>query len=261
MIEAILVVDPVDPPCRPFPKDAWIFLAKHFVTSVRNASAPSSRSARILRGAHRLVREERKDPRGRPSGPPHQIRSGNDGEPGYCNGIEKLFLPAVRSSAGAPPDTLLLLPGRLPAGGRRIPRHRLPVGGCTRATRAASGPSSSTASASPSALDNRPLKFDELEQKIKQGSLFPRPRASSSTSTPSRWPNRSSVRRAWWTRGPGEAHHPKGEDVLVRDAEGSEKLVRPMSQVDDAIERIAVAIKAATGRSSPPPPKKMAEDL
>ena len=263
VIEAILVVDPVTRHVVRSPKDAWIFPAKHFVTlgpereraivEIRKELAERiawfEKNGKILE-ADRLDRRTKYD---------LEMMENL----GYCNGIENYSRPLSGRPAGAPPDTLFSY----------FPEDFLLVvdeshvtvsqlGGMYEGDQSRKRTLIEHGFRLPSALDNRPLKFDELEQKIKQVIFV--------SATPGKFEYEHSQQVAEQIIRPTglvdpevlvKPITPKGEDVLVRDAEGSEKLVRPMSQVDDAIERIAVATKRGDRALVTTLTKKMAEDL
>ncbi len=263
VIEAILVVDPVTRHVVRSPNDAWIFPAKHFVTlgpereraivEIRKELAERiawfEKNGKILE-ADRLDRRTKYD---------LEMMENL----GYCNGIENYSRPLSGRPAGAPPDTLFSY----------FPEDFLLVvdeshvtvsqlGGMYEGDQSRKRTLIEHGFRLPSALDNRPLKFDELEQKIKQVIFV--------SATPGKFEYEHSQQVAEQIIRPTglvdpevlvKPITPKGEDVLVRDAEGNEKLVRPMSQVDDAIERIAVATKRGDRALVTTLTKKMAEDL
>ena len=121
-------------------------------------------------------------------------------EIGYCTGIENYSRHLDGREARKPPV--------LPAGLLSI-RFLLVVdeshitipqiNGCSAATSRGRAPWWSTASGS-SALDNRPLKFDEFEILINQAIFISATRVRGSWSTAARWWSRLSAPPAWWIR-------------------------------------------------------------
>jgi excinuclease ABC subunit B len=83
----------------------------------------------------------------------------------------------------------------------------------------------------PSALDNRPLKFEEFDQRCASAcSCRPR-RPTTKSSTPARWWSRWCAPPAWWTR-----------EVEVRPA---------THQVDDVLQEIRIRVEKPSACSSP----------
>ena len=125
---------------------------------------------------------------------------------GFCSGIENYSRHLSGRSAGEPPPTPdRLLPEGLPPHHRRVapdgPADRRDV---PRRPRRARRRSSSSASACPRALDNRPLKFEEFERLVQQaiyvsatpGRVRAREGAGASSSSRSSARPASSIRRS-----------------------------------------------------------------
>ena len=94
----------------------------------------------------------------------------------------------------------------------------------------------------PSALDNRPLRFDEFEAKRAQWSCTSRRRrATTSCASASRSSSRSFARPAWWIR-----------EIVVRPVKG---------QIDDLIGEIKERTESGERTLVTTLTKKMAEDL
>ncbi len=108
-------------------------------------------------------------------------------EIGYCSGIENYSRHlSGRAPGGAAADAPRLLPARLPARRRRVPPDACRrCAGCTTATGRASRSLVEYGFRLPSALDNRPLTFEEFGRASGQRHLRvarrPAPRSSSAT--------------------------------------------------------------------------------
>ena len=183
----------------------FVYPAKHFVLpEERIERAIDEHQAGAARAARRSSR-----PRAscwRPSGSSARTRFDMEmlQEVGYCPGIENYSRPLSGRPPGEPPDTLFsFFPRRFPAVRRRVARHR--AAGprrCTPATTTARRRWWSTASGCRRRLDNRPLKFEEWEERVKQVVLrFRHARPLRVARRPAaRWSSRSSGPPGCWTR-------------------------------------------------------------
>ncbi|MFA4954691.1 MAG: excinuclease ABC subunit UvrB [Patescibacteria group bacterium] len=247
-IEAIMAVDPVTRKIKREQNDVWIFPAKHFITlgpdreraldEIRHELAPQlkkfEREGKLLE-AERLERRTKFDL--------EMIEN-----LGYCNGIENYSRPLSGRKAGAPPDTLfsyfpddfLLM---LDESHVTVPQ----LGGMYYGDQSRKETLIKYGFRLPSARDNRPLKFEELEHKMRQV-VF-----TSATPGPYEFKHSTQVVE--------QIIRPTG---LVDPA----VIVRPitprgvgLSQVDDAIERISDATQKGERVLVTTLTKKMAEDL
>ncbi len=169
-IERITTVDPLTGEVLGEHTATDIYPAKHFVTSqeklqaaMRDIEEEMIAQVKLFEAQGKLIEAQR-----------IKQRTMYDlemlSEVGYCAGIENYSRPLARRPPGSQPlDAARLLPGRLSALRGRVP-HLAPPGAraCTVATVRARSNSCSTAFRLPSALDNRPLMFDEFERHLNQ---------------------------------------------------------------------------------------------
>ncbi len=124
-------------------------------------------------------------------------------EVGYCKGIENY----TRHLSGAKPGRAAADADRLPAARTALMFldeshvHDRPVRRHVQRRPLAQDHLVEYGFRLPSALDNRPLKFDEFERKMRQACSSPRrPADYEKTSTPARWSSRWCAPPAWSTR-------------------------------------------------------------
>lgn len=169
IIDAILVMDPVTKRIIREQKDMWIFPAKHFVTAAddRERAVKEIREELKERLAYfekhgKLLEADRLDRRTK-----YDVEMMEN--LGYCNGIENYSRHLSGRKAGEAPDTLfsyfpedfLLVVDESHV---TIPQ----LGGMYEGDRSRKQNLIEHGFRLPSAADNRPMKFEELEAKIKQ---------------------------------------------------------------------------------------------
>ncbi|MCC7357191.1 excinuclease ABC subunit UvrB [Candidatus Uhrbacteria bacterium] len=262
-VDAILVMDPVTKRIIREQKDMWLFPAKHFITDAENRER-----------ALKAIREELKD---RVSFFEKQgklleadrldRRTKYDLEMmenlGYCNGIENYSRHMSGRHAGEAPDSLfsyfpedfLLVVDESHV---TIPQ----LGGMYEGDRSRKQNLIDHGFRLPSAADNRPMKFSELEEKFKQLIMV--------SATPSQYEMSHSQKIVEQIIRPTGLIDP---EVIIRPITPTipTKCVRKnehdritdlgLSQVDDAILRIEEVTKRGDRVLVTTLTKKMAEDL
>ena len=165
-------------------------------------------------------------------------------EVGFCSGIENYSRHIDGRSAGhRAVHPARLLPRRLPRRDRRVARHGArSCTACTRATSRASPTLVDFGFRLPSAIDNRPLRFDEFVERVPQVVFM--------SATPGRLRAAVSRRRSW-SRScvPPAWSTPRWRSVPTK------------GQVDDLIEEIRRRAEANQRVLVTTLTKKMAEDL
>ena len=119
---------------------------------------------------------------------------------GYCHGIENYSRHFSGRLPGEPPPTLLdYLPGDALVFIDESHQTTPQIHGMYHGDRSRKENLVAHGFRLPSALDNRPLTFEEFEHRVNRSSTFPpRPAPMSSRSPPAWWPSRSCGRRVWW---------------------------------------------------------------
>ena len=165
-------------------------------------------------------------------------------EIGYCSGHRELLAPPHAAQAGrAAADAARLLPEGLAAGGRRVARHVPQVRGMYHGDRSRKETLVEFGFRLPSALDNRPLTFEEFEGRLNQV-LFV-------SATPAPYELKLAERRG------GRAAHPADRPARPGDRASSP----PQGQVDDLLARIRERVAAGERVLVTTLTKRMAEDL
>ncbi len=204
-IDSITVIDPLRGVVLEEVEELTLFPSSHFVTGKENLErAMGTIKAELLErlddlyAENRLVEAQRLEQR-------TQFDLEMIAELGYCNGIENYSRHLTGKQPGAPPPNLL----------EYFPDNYLmiideshigvsQIGGMYNGDRSRKKTLVSYGFRLPSALDNRPLRFDEFEQRVKQAVYI--------SATP----------------GPYELEH--GKDHIV------EQLIRPTGLLDPRIE-------------------------
>jgi len=249
VMEAILAVDPVTRRVKHELKDAWIFPAKHFITlgpdkerAIADIRKELDQRLKWFEKNGKLLEAERLE-----------RRTKFDLEMienlGYCNGIENYSRPLSGRPPGAPPDTLfsyfpddfLLV---IDESHVTVPQ----LGGMYEGDRSRKETLIEHGFRLPSALDNRPLRFHEIESKMKQVIFV--------SATPGPYELKNSKQIVEQIIRPTGLVDP---EVIVRPITPKKK--GAPSQVDDAIERISEATKRGDRVLVTTLTKKMAEDL
>ncbi|MBI5654659.1 excinuclease ABC subunit UvrB [Candidatus Uhrbacteria bacterium] len=248
-IEAIVALDPVTRHIKHELKDVWIFPAKHFITlgpdrerALKDIRKELAERLKWFEKNGKLLEAERLE-----------RRTKFDLEMienlGYCNGIENYSQPLSGRPPGAAPDTLfsyfpddfLLV---IDESHVTVPQ----LGGMSEGDRSRKETLIEHGFRLPSARDNRPLRFKEIEEKMKQAIFV------SATPGPYELKNSSKIVE--------QIIRPTGlvdPEVIVRPI--TPKTKSGKSQVDDAIERIGAATTEGDRVLVTTLTKKMAEDL
>jgi len=262
-IEAILVMDPVTKRVIREQPDAWIFPAKHFIIKGEDRADAIADIRKELKDRLEffekngmLLEADRLDRRTK-----YDIEMMEN--LGYCNGIENYSRHLSGRKAGEAPDTLFSY----------FPKDFLLVvdeshvtvpqlGGMYEGDRSRKQTLIDHGFRLPSASDNRPMKFTELEQKFKQVIFV--------SATPSRFEFANSEKIVEQIIRPTGLIDP---EVIImpitptlptelRDEFGEKTGVEPhLSQVDDAMLRIDTVTKRGDRVLVTTLTKKMAEDL
>jgi excinuclease ABC subunit B len=161
----------------------------------------------------------------------HHLRHRDDAQVGFCSGIENYSRHIDGRAPRQPRRTpARLLPRGLPAGHRRVARHRAADRRHVRGRHVAQADLVEHGFRLPSAMDNRPLKFEEFVERIGQTVYL------SATPGPTSWPGRRSRR----------AGHPADR------ADRPEVVVKPTKgQIDDLMHEIRLGPSATSGCWSP----------
>nr|MBP9864736.1 UvrB/UvrC motif-containing protein [Patescibacteria group bacterium] len=277
IVEAIIPVDPVTRKMAHELQDVWVFPAKHFVTrgperdrAIITIRKELKTQLEKFEKEGKLLEAERLD-----------RRTKFDLEMienlGYCNGIENYSRHLAGRKAGEPPDTLFAY----------FPKDFLLVvdeshvtvpqlGGMYEGDRSRKNTLVEYGFRLPSAKDNRPLKFDELEKRFSQV-IF----VSATPSTYERANSQQVVEQIIRPTGlvdpeiivrPITPHLPPAPSFVRRESQGAPSNPPPyeggdrggargLSQVDDCIARIQEVIKRGDRVLVTTLTKKMAEDL
>jgi len=247
-INAIVLINPVTRKIKSQEKDAWVFPAKHFITSMPERERALreikkelderlkffEKNGKFLE-AERLARRTKYDM--------EMIR-----ELGYCHGIENYSRPLSGRKVGEPPATLL----------DYFPKDFLTVIDESHVTvPQISGMYESDASRKralieygfrlPSAADNRPLKFNEFQKQIGQV-IF-------TSATPADYEKKTSSQIVEQVIRPTGLVDPK---IIVCPITETAK---NLSQVDDLIARVKEKVLKNERVLVTTLTKKMAEDL
>ncbi|MBD3281369.1 excinuclease ABC subunit UvrB [Candidatus Uhrbacteria bacterium] len=229
--------------------DIWIFPAKHFITA-------GPEKERALNTIRKELSERVKyfESRGMPLEAERiERRTKYDLEMmenlGYCSGIENYSRPLSGRKAGDPPDTLIsYFPNDflliMDESHVSIPQ----VGGMYAGDKSRKDTLIDHGFRLPSARDNRPLKFDEFERKIKQVVFM------SATPGPYEYKNSDTVVE--------QLIRPTGlvdPEVIIQRITPKKK--GDLNQIEDAIERIAKVTADKERVLVTTLTKKMAEDL
>lgn len=229
--------------------DVWIFPAKHFITAgpekeraLKAIKKEADERVEYFEKQGKLLEAERLDRRTK-----YDLEMMEN--LGYCSGIENYSRHLTGRKAGEPPDTLLsYFPDDflliMDESHVSIPQ----VGGMYAGDKSRKDTLIDHGFRLPSARDNRPLKFDEFEDKIKQAVFM--------SATP----------------GPYEYEHSEAiVEQLIRPTGlvDPEVIIRPITpkkkddpnQIEDAIERIAKVAADKERVLVTTLTKKMAEDL
>ena len=146
-----------------------IYPAKHFVTerpkierAVTAIRAELAERLAELKGAGKLLEAQRLESR-------TDLRRRDAARGRHLRGDRELLAPSERASGRrAPGLPVRLLPGRLPGGGGRVARELPQIGGMFNGDRARKTTLVEYGFRLPSALDNRPLQFDEFMALVPQ---------------------------------------------------------------------------------------------
>ena len=252
IVEAIIPVDPVTRKMAHELQDVWVFPAKHFVTrgperdrAIITIRKELQTQLEKFEKEGKLLEAERLD-----------RRTKFDLEMienlGYCNGIENYSRHLAGRKAGEPPDTLFAY----------FPKDFLLVvdeshvtvpqlGGMYEGDRSRKNTLVEYGFRLPSAKDNRPLKFDELEKRFSQVIFV--------SATPSTYERTNSQQVVEQIIRPTGLVDP---EIIVRPITPTKngKSVG-LSQVDDCIARIQETILRGDRVLVTTLTKKMAEDL
>jgi len=248
-IEAIVALDPVTRRIKHEQKDVWLFPAKHFITlgpererALQDIRQELEARLKWFEKEGKLLEAERLE-----------RRTKFDLEMienlGYCNGIENYSRHLSGRREGAPPDTLfsyfpedfLLVVDESHV---TVPQ----LGGMYEGDRSRKETLIEYGFRLPSARDNRPLRFHEIEERIKQAIFV------SATPGPFELKNSNQIVE--------QIIRPTGlvdPEVIVRPI--TSKKTSASSQVDDAMARISEATKRGDRVLVTTLTKKMAEDL
>ena len=242
-IDAVSIIDPLRGVVVEDVKELTVFPSSHFVTSQENLQRAMGTIKDELRlqldelyADNRLVEAQRLDQR-------TMFDLEMISELGYCNGIENYSRHLTGKEPGVPPPNLLdYFPDNylmiIDESHIAIPQ----IGGMFNGDRSRKQTLVNYGFRLPSALDNRPLRFDEFEQRVRQAVYV--------SATP----------------GPYELEH--GRDNIV------EQLIRPTglldprievrpasTQVDDLLEEIRQCTDRGEAVLVTTLTKRMAEDL
>ena len=159
-----------------------IYPATHYDVREGDDRAGGRGHRRELERALQQLEGEGKLLESAPPAPAHPVRHGDDAGGRVLHGDRELLADPRRPRPRGPPVLpARLLPRRTSCASSTSPtRPCRRSGRCTRATARASRRSSTSASACPRALDNRPLRFDEFLQVPRSCCSSRRPRGSSS---------------------------------------------------------------------------------
>ncbi len=253
-IESILQLDPVTRKIVKEFKDAWFFPAKHFITlgpererAIRNIRKELKERLDWFEKNGKLLEAER-----------IERRTKFDLEMienlGYCNGIENYSRHLSGRKAGDPPDTLfsyfpedfLLV---IDESHVTVPQ----VGGMYEGDRSRKETLIEYGFRLPSALDNRPLKFVELEKKFDHVIFV--------SATPGPYEFKHSSDIVEQIIRPTGLVDPEVLVLPITPKKGKAGKPDSPSQIDDAIARIGEVTKRGDRVLVTTLTKKMAEDL
>lgn len=254
-VERIAQIDPVSRKVLREQHELWVFPAKHFITP----GAERERATKAIRAElkerldwfekhHLLLEAERLE-----------RRTKYDLEMietlGYCSGIENYSRHLSGRKEGEPPDTLLSYFPKdfllmIDESHVSVPQ----IGGMYEGDRSRKNTLVEHGFRLPSAKDNRPLTFNEFEQRVGQGVFV--------SATPGLFELKTSKAIIEQIIRPTGLIDP---EVIIRPitprAVSSRAKVEGLSQIDDAIERIKRATDDGQRTLVTTLTKKMAEDL
>ncbi|MCW1892615.1 MAG: excinuclease ABC subunit UvrB [Candidatus Uhrbacteria bacterium] len=249
IVEAIFAINPVSRAVLREQEDVWIFPAKHFVTpeNDRKRAADAIRAEAKERIAQfekegKLLEADRLDRR---------IKFDLEmiENLGYCNGIENYSRHLTGRAAGEPPDTLF---SYFPDDALVVideSHMTLPqLGGMYEGDRSRKQTLIDHGFRLPSAKDNRPMKFDEIQKRWDQVIFM------SATPGPFEYKNSANIVE--------QIVRPTGlvdPEVTVRPITPKDK--EEKSQIDDVMDEIEKATAAGERSLVTTLTKKMAEDL
>ena len=254
VIEAIIPMDPVSMKMKREVKDIWIFPAKHFVTLGPERERAIVKIREELKERldwfeknGKLLEAERLDRRTK-----YDLEMMEN--LGYCNGIENYSRHLSGRGAGEAPDTLF----------EYFPEDFLMVfdeshvsvpqaGGMYEGDQSRKNTLVDFGFRLPSAKDNRPLKFTELEKKFKTVIFV--------SATPSKYEMEHSSQIVEQIIRPTGLIDPEVIIEPITPKKGNAKHTDKASQVDDAISRIQTVTQRGDRVLVTTLTKKMAEDL
>jgi len=253
-IEAILQIDPVTRQIKKEVKDVWIFPAKHFITlgpererALVDIREEAKQRVEWFEKNGKLLEAERIDRRTK-----FDIEMIEN--LGYCNGIENYSRHLANRKPGAPPDTLfsyfpkdfLLL---IDESHVTVPQ----LGGMYEGDRSRKETLIEYGFRLPSAADNRPLKFVELEEKFNHVIFV--------SATPGKFEYTHTSQIVEQIIRPTGLVDPEVLVLPITPKRGKTRELDTPSQVDDAIVRIGEVTQRGDRVLVTTLTKKMAEDL
>jgi excinuclease ABC subunit B len=238
----IVLMDPITKRVLETVPEFWLFPAKHFVTnpdslaaSLKNIEHELEERLKELNGAGKLLEAERLKRRTR-----YDLSMIK--EIGYCSGIENYSRHLDGRNPGEPPSTLIdYFPDDFIMMVDESHVTMPQLHGMYAGDRARKENLIEHGFRLPSAFDNRPLKFNEFEKKIKQIIYV--------SATPSKYELEHSTKVVEQIIRPTGLIDP---ELILRPARG---------QVDDLIEEIKIRVKRHERVLATTLTKKMAEDL
>ncbi len=256
-VKSLAIIDPVTRNITESLNEAVIFPPKHFISTqpqiesaVKEIKKEAKERIKYFNDNGLYLEAERLE-----------RRTGYDAEMlkslGFCHGIENYSRHITGKLAGQPPDTLLEYFPRKNRGGKMVPDFitiideshiAVPqVRGMYEGDRARKDVLIQYGWRLPSALDNRPLKFDEFEKRI-DGTIF-------TSATPGGWELEKSKQVVEQIIRPTGLIDPPVEVRPVFDK------TKNRSQIDDVISELERIVKAKEKAIINTLTKKQAEDL
>jgi len=247
-VSKISIVDRVTRKTKGSPEDIWVFPARHFIvsdrekeTAIKQIKMELKDRLRYFRKKSLLLEAERLERRTK-----YDIEMIN--EIGYCSGIENYSRYFSGRSPGDPPSTLLsYFPSDflmfIDESHVTIPQ----INGMHNGDRARKKPLVEFGFRLPSAFDNRPLKFNEFEERVNQCIFF--------SATPGQYEIEKSKQVVEQIIRPTGLVDP---EIDIRPI--TEKQDRP-SQVKDLIKEVKKRVLLKERTLVTTLTKKMAEDL